>query len=66
LLSGRSPKGIAAGALYVASRIMNGKKTQAEIAKVTDVTEVTVRNTYKQFIDNLDYLNREMKEAQSY
>ncbi|MBD3203531.1 hypothetical protein GF327_04505 [Candidatus Woesearchaeota archaeon] len=59
LLSGRSPKGIAAGALYVASRIKQDRKTQAEIARVADVTEVTVRNTYKKFVNNLDYITQE-------
>ncbi|MBD3202709.1 hypothetical protein GF327_00310 [Candidatus Woesearchaeota archaeon] len=65
LLSGRSPKGIAAGALYIASKINNQKMTQAEIAKVTDVTEVTVRNTYKKFVSNMDLLNEEMQKAKS-
>ena len=50
ITSGRSPKGIAAGALYIASKIHNERKTQAEIAKVADVTEVTVRNSYKELI----------------
>ncbi|MFH0875463.1 MAG: TFIIB-type zinc ribbon-containing protein [archaeon] len=65
LVSGRSPKGLAAGALYIASKIHSEKKTQAEIAKVADVTEVTVRNTYKELTSNLDFLNDEMEKAKS-
>ena len=65
ITSGRSPKGIAAGALYIASKIHNERKTQAEIAKVADVTEVTVRNSYKELIENLDFLNSEMEKAKA-
>ncbi|MBN2422627.1 hypothetical protein JXB41_05340 [Candidatus Woesearchaeota archaeon] len=65
IVSGRSPKGLAAGALYIASKINNERKTQAEIAKVADVTEVTVRNTYKELTNNLDFLNKEMEKAKA-
>ncbi|MBT3463617.1 hypothetical protein HN451_01405, partial [archaeon] len=65
ITSGRSPKGIAAGALYIASKINNEKKTQAEIAKVADVTEVTVRNSYKELTNRLDFLRIELQAAQA-
>jgi transcription initiation factor TFIIB len=65
ITSGRSPKGIAAGALYIASRLNNEKRTQAEIAKVADVTEVTVRNSYKELIENLDFLTSEMEKLKA-
>mgnify|MGYP003993289511 FL=1 len=65
ITSGRSPKGIAAGALYIASKIHNERKTQAEIAKVADVTEVTVRNSYKELIENLNFLNDEMEKGKA-
>ncbi len=65
ITSGRSPKGIAAGALYIASKIHNERKTQAEIAKVADVTEVTVRNSYKELIENLDFLNSEIEKVKA-
>jgi transcription initiation factor TFIIB len=41
----------------------NEKRTQAEIAKVADVTEVTVRNSYKELIENLDFLNEEIEKV---
>jgi len=65
ITSGRSPKGIAAGALYIASKLNNEKRTQAEIAKVADVTEVTVRNSYKELIENLDFLNSEIEKVKA-
>lgn len=44
LISGRNPMSIAAAALYVACLLRREKKTQREIAKAADVTEVTVRS----------------------
>ena len=42
--SGKDPRGFAAAALYVASEMVGGGKTQPELAAAADVTEVTVRN----------------------
>src|SRR3989339_1223538 len=62
LTSGRGPTGIAAAALYVAA-LMNGeKRTQREVADVAGVTEVTIRNRYKELLDELD-LEREIKKS---
>ncbi len=53
LTSGKGPTGIAAAALYVAT-LMNGeKRTQREVADIAGVTEVTIRNRYKELIDKL-------------
>ena len=54
LTSGRGPTGLAAAALYVASLITGEKRTQREIADVVGVTEVTIRNRYKEMIERLD------------
>lgn len=54
IVSGKDPMGLAAAALYVACVITGEKKTQKEIADVANVTEVTVRNRYKNLKDNLD------------
>lgn len=43
-ISGRNPMSVAAAALYVACLLSREKKTQREIAKAADVTEVTVRS----------------------
>ena len=54
LTSGRGPAGIAAAALYVAALINDEKKTQREVADVAGITEVTIRNRYKELLDRLD------------
>lgn len=54
LTSGRGPTGIAAAALYVAALINSEKRTQREVADVAGVTEVTIRNRYKELIKKLD------------
>lgn len=53
LTSGRGPAGIAAAALYVASLLNDEKRTQREVADVAGITEVTIRNRYKELIDRL-------------
>ena len=53
LTSGRGPVGLAAASLYVASLMTGEKRTQREIADVVGVTEVTIRNRYKEIIDKL-------------
>ncbi|MFH1211505.1 MAG: transcription initiation factor IIB [Candidatus Woesearchaeota archaeon] len=62
LTSGRGPTGIAAAALYVAALINGEKKTQREVADVAGVTEVTIRNRYKELLEELD-LEKEIKKT---
>jgi len=54
LTSGRGPTGMAAAALYVAALMKGEKKTQREVADVAGVTEVTIRNRYKELLEKLD------------
>ena len=54
LTSGRGPAGIAAAALYVAALLNDEKKTQREVADVAGITEVTIRNRYKELIERLE------------
>jgi len=53
LTSGRGPTGVAAAALYIASVMSNERRTQRDVAEVTRVTEVTVRNRYKELVEKL-------------
>jgi len=53
LLSGKSPTGFAAAAIYAASVLCNDKRTQSQVAEVADVTEVTIRNRYQEQINVL-------------
>jgi len=52
--SGKDPMGLAAAALYIACLQNNEKKTQKDIAEAAGVTEVTVRNRYKNLKRQLD------------
>src|SRR3989344_4146039 len=61
LTSGRGPTGIAAASLYIAALINNEKRTQREVADVAGVTEVTIRNRYKELLRELD-LKDEIKK----
>ncbi len=54
LLSGKSPTGYAAAAIYAASLLCNEKETQDAVASVAQVTEVTIRNRYPEQIDSMD------------
>ena len=58
LTSGRGPTGMAAASLYIATVLSGERITQSEIAIVSGVTEVTIRNRYKEIVEELDiYLN---------
>ena len=54
LLSGRGPAGAAAASIYISSLICREPKTQREIADVAGVTEVSIRNRYKEIAEKLD------------
>ena len=53
LTSGRGPTGIAAAASYIASVLIGERRTQREIAEIAQVTEVTIRNRYKELVERL-------------
>ena len=55
LTSGRGPTGIAAAASYIASVLTGERKTQREIAEIAQVTEVTIRNRYKELVQRLTF-----------
>lgn len=61
ITSGKGPMGIAAAALYVSTLICDDKRTQREVADVAGVTEVTIRNRYKELVNKLD-LEKEMEK----
>ena len=66
LTSGRGPAGIAAAALYVAALMNDEKKTQREVADIAGITEVTIRNRYKELIERLKLEDKiKQKEAES-
>ncbi len=50
---GKDPGGIAGAALYIAGILEEDRRTQREIAKAARVTEVTIRNRYKDLVRSL-------------
>jgi transcription initiation factor TFIIB len=54
LTVGRGPAGMAAACVYISSKLMGDYRTQNDIAKTAHVTEVTIRNRYKEIVTNLD------------
>lgn len=54
ITSGKDPCGLAAASIYVATLNNGERKTQKEIARVANITEVTVRNRYKELVEQLN------------
>jgi transcription initiation factor TFIIB len=51
VLSGKSPVGLAAAAVYAAALLTNEKVTQSEVSEVANISEVTIRNRYKELLE---------------
>lgn len=56
LTSGKDPASITAASLYWASMLVGERVTQTEIAKTLKVTEVTVRNRYKELSNSINLI----------
>lgn len=54
LVDGKSPTGVTAAAIYIGCQLERQIRTQLEISKVSNVTEVTIRNRYKELCAALD------------
>ena len=52
--SGKSPVGLAAAAVYAAALLTNEKVTQSQVSDVANVSEVTIRNRYKELLEAED------------
>ncbi len=53
LTAGKDPAGLAAAAIYIAAMLNGEMRTQKEVARAARVTEVTVRNRYKELVRKL-------------
>jgi len=51
VISGKSPVGLAAAAIYAAALLTNESVTQSEVGEIADVSEVTIRNRYHELLD---------------
>ncbi|MEF8881694.1 MAG: transcription initiation factor IIB [Halapricum sp.] len=52
ILSGKSPVGLAAAAIYAAALLTNDHVTQSDVSDVADISEVTIRNRYKELLES--------------
>ncbi len=53
ILNGRAPIGVAAAVIYISSVLSGERRSQKQVANVSSVTEVTIRNRYKELIAKL-------------
>jgi len=53
ITAGKDPTGLAAAAIYIAGLITGERRTQKSVADIAGVTEVTVRNRYKDLVKKL-------------
>lgn len=54
IIDGKGPMGLAAASTYLVSILLGYRLTQREVAEVTKVTEVTLRNRYKELLRNVN------------
>ncbi len=54
ITNGRGPTGLATAALYISSILCNKRTTQKKIADTIGITEVTIRNRYKELAEKLN------------
>jgi transcription initiation factor TFIIB len=52
-ISGKDPKGLCAGAIYLISKLRNVKVSQKDISHIIGVTEVTLRSRYKELLKSI-------------
>lgn len=55
LTSGRAPAGIAVAATYIASVLMDERRTQTGFAQIGKISEVNIRNRYKELIQKFNF-----------
>jgi transcription initiation factor TFIIB len=55
---GKSRKGLAASAVYLAGLTLDESLTQSEIANMANVTEVTIRNTYQPMASHTSFIDQ--------
>ncbi|NVM00716.1 MAG: transcription initiation factor IIB [Candidatus Helarchaeota archaeon] len=53
ITAGKDPTGLAAASIYISAILEGERRTQREIAEIVHVTEVTVRNRYKELVREL-------------
>jgi len=54
LTNGKHPAGIAASCIYISTRVTVERVTQEEVSHEAGITEVTIRNRYREILEKLD------------
>ncbi len=54
LTIGKDPKGLAAASIYITGVLEGERRTQRDISEISHITEVTIRNRYKDIIKALN------------
>jgi transcription initiation factor TFIIB len=57
ITQGKSPRSMAGAAIYITGVRLNNRKTQREIADISYVTEVSVRQRYKDMVEALEIVH---------
>ncbi len=52
IAQGKPPHALAAAAVYLASILMDCKRNQSQVARAVNVTDATIRNRYRDIVDN--------------
>jgi transcription initiation factor TFIIB len=52
LAQGKPPQPLAAAAVYLASILLDEKRNQSEVAQAVGVSDATIRNRYRDIVDN--------------
>ena len=63
ITSGKGPTGVAAAAIYIACVLIGEKRTQREVADICGITEVTIRNRYKEIVEHMGIEDEVEKRA---
>jgi transcription initiation factor TFIIB len=63
ITSGKGPTGVAAAAIYIACVLSGEKRTQREVADICGITEVTIRNRYKELVEKMGIEEEVEKKA---
>ncbi|SEA19741.1 transcription initiation factor TFIIB [Haloplanus vescus] len=56
--SGKNPVGLAAASVYAAPLLTNEQITQQEVSEVADISEVTIRNRYRELLEAYEDADR--------
>lgn len=62
IVSGKSPRAVAAGLLYISGLLNDEGVSQQQISQLTGMSEITIRNRYKEQADALE-LTSEVEKA---